>query len=107
MFELDITRWVEEAKDRIGNAPLTIGYALLGRLEEHTPVVTGTLRAGWQIEVEPDRVLIVNNVEYARRVNDGFVGLDALGRYYDQAGRHFVEQTIAEAPDVIAEALRQ
>ena len=106
MFELDISRWVDEAKGRVADAPLKIGYALLGRLQEHTPVVTGTLRAGWQIEVEPDRILIVNNVEYARRVNDGFVGLDALGRYYDQAGRHMVEQTIAEAPEVIAKALR-
>ena len=30
-------------------------------------------------------------VQYADRINYGFTGVDSLGRYYNQAGRHFME----------------
>lgn len=30
-------------------------------------------------------------VQYAMRINYGFVGYDSLGRYYNQKGRHFIE----------------
>ena len=104
-FEADISRWVEKARRRTDAAPLAIANAAAERVKELTPVVTGRLRAGWQVEVDGKNVLITNNVEYARRINDGFVGTDSLGRKYDQVGQHMVEQVIAELPDIAAKAV--
>lgn len=44
---------------------------------------------------------------YARRQNYGFVGADALGRVYNQAGNYFVEGAIAEWPNLVAKAARE
>lgn len=40
--------------------------------------VAGKIRWGW-------------TVQYADRINYGFTGVDSLGRYYNQPGRHFIE----------------
>lgn len=37
-----------------------------------------------------DRVTMVYNAPYARRVEYGFVGYDSLGRYYNQRGRFWI-----------------
>lgn len=42
---------------------------------------------------------------YARRMNYGFVGEDALGRTYNQSGRHFVERAIALWPQCVRQAV--
>lgn len=44
---------------------------------------------------------------YARRVNNGFVGQDALGRTYNQQGAHFVEGAIAEWPNIVRAAAQE
>lgn len=44
---------------------------------------------------------------YARRMNYGFVGADALGRIYNQQGNYFVEGAIAEWPNLVAKAARE
>ncbi len=69
------------------------------------PVLTGRLRDGIHAEVvtdEPDRqVLAVTPVvpadnkygfdpPYARRIEFGFVGVDSLGRHYNQAPRPYM-----------------
>ncbi len=41
---------------------------------------------------------------YARRVNYGFVGVDSLGRAYNQSGRGFVEAKAAKWPQIVARA---
>jgi hypothetical protein len=86
-------------------------------VKQKTPVQTGFLRANWTVirNNEPmpvpnrvespetsiaalrigDRVIVVNPVVYAARVNFGFVGTDSRGRHYDQKGAHMVEQTVA------------
>lgn len=40
-----------------------------------------------------DRVSYVYRATYARRVNNGFVGFDSLGRYYNQQGHRWIEAT--------------
>jgi len=45
--------------------------------------VIGQLKLG-------DRVALVYNAPYARRLEYGFVGYDSLGRYYNQAGRFWI-----------------
>jgi len=37
-----------------------------------------------------DRVTMVFNAPYARRLEYGFVGADSLGRFYNQAGRYWI-----------------
>ncbi len=106
-FEVDISTWVRKAKDRAAVAPMAIAQAMATRLKELTPVVTGRLRAGWQVEQKSDtEIVISNNVEYARRINDGFVGADSLGRVFDQKGRHMVEQVIVETPQIAAQVVK-
>ena len=39
--------------------------------------------------------------DYARRVNDGFVGDDKLGRTYSQVGAHFVEGAVDQWPAIV------
>lgn len=105
-FEVSIDQWVQKARDRSNQAAAAIAHAAAERLKELTPVVTGTLRAGWQVEqIGPDKWAIVNNVVYARRINYGFVGQDSLGRNYDQRGVHMVEQVIQELPDIAKRAV--
>jgi hypothetical protein len=107
-FLVDISRWAEKAGVVIDGAPQAIAEAARERLQELTPVVTGNLRAGWQVaQVGPAELEIINNVVYARRVNNGFVGQDSLGRSYDQAGHHMVEQVIAEMPEIAKNAVDQ
>lgn len=44
---------------------------------------------------------------YAKRMNFGFVGADALGRVYNQSGYHFVEGAIAEWGNIVAKAAKE
>lgn len=44
---------------------------------------------------------------YARRMNYGFVGADALGRVYNQPGHYFVEGAIANWQQIVARAISE
>lgn len=44
---------------------------------------------------------------YARRVNNGFVGADSLGRVYNQPGNYFVEGAIASWQQIVAKAVKE
>lgn len=44
---------------------------------------------------------------YARRVNNGFVGADRLGRVYNQQGAYFVEGAIMSWPQIVAKAVAE
>lgn len=39
-----------------------------------------------------DKISYVYHATYARRLNLGFVGFDSLGRFYNQAGRFWIER---------------
>ena len=39
-----------------------------------------------------DRISFVYQATYARRLNYGFTGTDSLGRFYNQAGRFWIER---------------
>lgn len=54
-----------------------------------------------------DTVWLGYQAKYARRVNFGFVGADALGRVYNQQGAHFVERAIAMWPQIVREAVEE
>lgn len=54
-----------------------------------------------------DTVWLGYQAKYARRVNFGFVGADALGRVYNQQGAHFVERAIAMWPQIVRKAVEE
>lgn len=66
----------------------------------NVPSVIATLRMN-------DTVWLGYQAKYARRVNFGFVGADALGRVYNQQGAHFVERAIAMWPQIVREAVEE
>src|SRR5690606_1551318 len=54
-----------------------------------------------------DTIWLGFQASYARRINFGFVGADALGRVYNQPGNHFVERAIAMWPQIVSEAVEE
>lgn len=100
-FVTQIDDWVNKAGGRLRELCLGTAFAVEARVKELTPVVTGNLRASWHVTVDPDKITIATGVAYGRRVEYGFVGEDSLGRYYHQEGRHMVQQTVAELPDIV------
>lgn len=66
----------------------------------NVPSVIATLRMN-------DTVWLGFQARYARRINFGFVGADALGRVYNQQGAHFVERAIAMWPKIVREAVEE
>lgn len=59
--------------------------------------VIGTLKLG-------DKITMGYNAPYAMRVNYGFTGYDSLGRYYNQAGRFWVEAISAQYVSIMRRA---
>lgn len=51
-----------------------------------------------------DRIRYMYRASYARRVNNGFTGFDSLGRYYNQAGRFWIEQVGARYRSIMRAA---
>lgn len=128
-FSTDVSAWCDQAKGRANAVFRAICFDTVARIQSHTPVDTGFLRANWTAmapgdtepvagrappagdaisRVEVGQVLtILNPVVYARRIEYGFVGEDSLGRRYNQPGRHMVAQTLAEMPEIAAAALQR
>lgn len=105
-FEVDISAWVKKAKSNADLYVKALALALQLRVQELTPVDTGRLRAS--VQVQPPIAVVTahtgaaigTNVEYARRIEYGFHGVDAIGRHYDQSGRGMFAQTAVEAPEI-------
>lgn len=58
--------------------------------------------------LRPDqKVWLGYQAAYARRVNNGFVGADRLGRVYNQQGAYFVEGAIMSWPQIVAKAVAE
>jgi hypothetical protein len=126
-FAIDVRKWVDKAKSNVDTAYQATAMLALARVKQLTPVDTGFLRASWTIvsgdsaanisggeqgALETvanlkagDAISLVNPAPYAMRINFGFVGEDSLGRRYDQKGRHMVEQTMAEMPELAQQAV--
>lgn len=48
-----------------------------------------------------DVIHYTNACVYARRIEYGFVGYDSLGRYYNQAGRYYVTNNVAQWDSIV------
>ena len=125
-FSLDVERWVSKA-DALGNAAFqATALDTVNTVKSLTPVDTGFLRSNWtcvrnsdeiplpgrvpspavviaQLRLG-DRLLIVNPVVYAPRIEYGFVGTDKLGRHYDQKGVGMMQQTMVMLPEIARKA---
>lgn len=66
----------------------------------NVPSVIATMRMN-------DTIWLGFQARYARRINFGFVGADALGRVYNQPGAHFVERAIALWPQIVREVVEE
>ena len=65
-----------------------------GDAKRIVPVVTSRLRTSITNEVEETVGRVGTNVEYARRVELGFVGVDSLGRHYNQAPKPYLRPAL-------------
>lgn len=121
-FSEDVSAWCNRAMARATLLLRVIAYDAIAEVQQLTPVDTGFLRANWTAMLPGDSepvagrtapaedaiaradvgtiITIVNPVVYARRIEYGFVGEDAAGRHYNQAGRHMVGQTVADMPRI-------
>jgi hypothetical protein len=125
-FSLDVQRWVAKAKGLADAAFKATALDAVNTVKSKTPVQTGYLRANWTVAKgnDPfplpartqfpekviadlrvgDRLVVCNPVVYAARIEYGFVGVDSLGRHYDQKGVGMMAQTLAELPEIARKA---
>jgi hypothetical protein len=97
------------------------GQILVDEAQVFVPVLTGNLRDHIHAElVEATDTRATINVlpaftdpnpygldpEYARRVHDGFIGTDSLGRHYHQAGQPFMNQAWDSKKDEVQQAIK-
>lgn len=118
-FSAAVNKWTKETVKRSGEAFQMGILDFFIHLRDTTPIDTGYLRSSLTLgkngsiphgpnasygstynDVRAldvisgmrlgDRVTMVYNAPYARRLEYGFVGYDSLGRYYNQAGRFWI-----------------
>ncbi len=65
------------------------------------PKVTGTLARSIHTEVRGATAVVGTNVVYARRIEYGFVGLDSLGRRYNQPPQPYLRPALATNRDAV------
>ena len=108
-------------------------YEFNQELYDNTPKKTGKLAAAWRASIgQPSRATsfgglsdpvpamdavvgrlklgetyyVSNIAPYALRIEYGFVGVDSLGRNYNQQGRYFAQQTLNDLPTIADSAAR-
>jgi len=132
-FSSAVSKWTKATEERATEAFQMGSLDFFLALRDATPVDTGLLRssliAGKNGEVAAgppnladstsgdlaalgvfsslklgDKITMVYRTTYAMRVNYGFVGFDSLGRYFNQAGRHWVEAVSAKYVSIMRRA---
>ena len=63
----------------------TNAQRLVREIQARAPYRTGRYRASWTVERGRDTRVVGSGEPYGRRLEYGFVGVDALGRNYSQA----------------------
>lgn len=128
-FAAEVSAWCNKAGDRANQVFRAIGFDMVARVQDLTPVDTGFLRSNWTAMKEGDSepvagrvpppgvaiatikvgevLVILNPVVYARRIEYGFVGEDKAGRRFSQTGRHMVAQTMSETAEIADRAFQR
>lgn len=94
-----ITKWygveVNNAVKKGAKDAIEKGCSLVeADAKRNCPVVTTRLRGSITHEVEELAGRVGSNVIYARRVELGFVGVDSLGRKYNQKPRPYLRTAL-------------
>lgn len=86
----------------------TVNGAPVAAFPTNIDVAEGSGRAESYVNIDNaklgDRITYSNRATYFRRVNNGFVGTDSLGRFYNQIGQYFVERAGAQYRSVVRRA---
>jgi len=83
---------LDDRLERLGRA---FGEEFLARVRQRTPVLTGTLQAGWTLTTTPQEVTILNEVDYGPYVEYGTPRM---------APRAMMRTTALEADDILRTA---
>lgn len=123
-FSADLSAWAARVAGRVDELARQSVQETARQVVVATPFDTGFLATSWQpsIGAEPRTnppskgadysavaagvtagsvFWMVNNAAYARRLEFGFVGEDALGRYYNQPGRFYVRGVVARWAQIV------
>lgn len=84
--------------DALEKVPEEFAKEFKTRVEDRTPVRTGTLKRGWNIEPTSTGVSIVNDVEYSSFVEYGT---------YKMEGRFMMTSTMLEADQILEIAVQR
>ncbi len=128
-FKFDLHKWAKHVGANLDALASQCSQEMAERVVVATPVDTGNLRGNWQPSIGEeapaasgsaqkygvseistvaagvkagDRFFMLNNTVYARRIELGFVGKDALGRMYNQKGRYFISDTVKRWRSVVS-----
>ena len=113
-FEIDIRgqrevmRRLNAAGDAVGGrafmpALRSAATVVVNDAKKRAPVLTGTLRRSIHQEDAPGQlaVLVGTDLDYARRVEEGFAQRDRLGRRYNQPAQPYLRPALDENVDAI------
>ena len=88
-----------------GTAKKSIGKVKAPSSPGHAPAtVTGTLKRSIAHELSPTKLegKVGTNIEYGRRLELGFIGVDSKGRRYNQAPRPYLRPALHKCEAAIA-----
>lgn len=132
-FSNAVNKWTKQTEERATEAFQIGSLDFFIALRDNTPKDTGFLRSsltagiGGDVAAGPpaeygsvandsaalgvfsrlklgDKVTMVYRATYAMRQNYGFVGADSLGRFYNQAGKFWVEAVSARYVSIMRAA---
>ena len=136
-FSVEIEKWAKEARASLDDFAVEFAQDLNEEIVRRTPVDTGFLRASWfsNVGARPsgvatsgdtggavtiakmnlvaaglkygDTYFMSNGAAYAMRLELGFTGRDALGRYYNQPPRAFVRGVMGRAQKIANETAKR
>ncbi len=97
------------------DAAEAMGFTILASAVPEAPAISGTLRRSNAVERKARSVRAGFGVVYARRVHEGFVGQDSLGRTFNQAGNPYLvrgvraaqREAVKDAGEVVKSAIRK
>ena len=111
-----LAREMTRTRDDGGVAPKITGNlvrSILAQVNQRVQVSSAEDFAGSDVGAAVAQALLGDTVylgfqaAYARRVNSGFVGEDAMGRTFNQQGAGFVERAINLWPQIVDQATRE
>ncbi|WP_263787292.1 HK97 gp10 family phage protein [Salinibacter grassmerensis] len=96
---------VEETKEEVDKTTKSVQ----NKAKDNAPEETGTLVRGYQHELSADGFsgVVFNPVEYAKRIEFGFVGTDELGRTYTQKGQFPLSRAFREETKDFGKRLKE